>query len=146
MLLARIIGKSPIMSPYVSHKITPVTNIRNMDSERSRVERDRQALTAWGKKARVVQLPARIPIKVKDCMLGHRFENEESRRFKRSYNPETHWTGSPHFADLRIGFTLRQQRPCLGRFLGAHLLSGFKGGLVTDRSRGDVLHGAAAGN
>jgi hypothetical protein len=58
---AKIIGKSLIKNPYVSHKATPIVKIENIPRERSFADRDFQVFITCGKKAIVVNDPASKP-------------------------------------------------------------------------------------
>lgn len=60
--LAKIIGKSLIKIPYVSHITTPISDKTNIPSERSRVFFVLIVLMACGKNATVVSEAPIIPI------------------------------------------------------------------------------------
>ncbi len=60
--LAKIIGKSEIVIPYINHEKTPVVNIINIYKEISLVLLVFQTFIACGRKANVVQKAAKKPI------------------------------------------------------------------------------------
>ena len=55
-------GRSEITKPYINQEKTPVVNITNIYKDISLVLFDFQTLSAWGKKANVVQKAAKKPI------------------------------------------------------------------------------------
>jgi len=62
---ARMIGRSDISTPYMSHRRTPVQNIEYMPRDKSFADFDFQVLITCGKNATVVQNPAASPINVR---------------------------------------------------------------------------------
>ena len=69
MLLAIIIGKSDIITPYSNQDITPVVKIKNINKEISFVLFVFHTFNAWGINAIVVQKPAKNPIYFKSKKL-----------------------------------------------------------------------------
>jgi hypothetical protein len=64
----RIIGRSEINIPYVSHSATPVQKIRYIPRDKSFADFERHVLSACGRNATVVQNPAASPMIVKESI------------------------------------------------------------------------------